>query len=329
MLELVDACARPPAWARRTSSPSSRPPAWRAAAQLPGRRRARARARLQRQVEPRATGLRRDARAGRAADGVVATRGGGAMARRPGPRSVAIAPGSAGGAGRRRGRVRLARGRPRRWREPGGLRRRSRSRGAAAGPEELPARALAAPLSSGRRRMRRLARPRARRRRRSGRARCLPALRRDEASSPCRRPVGLGALLAPCGRGRPDLRSRSRSCDRRPWRCESRLDGWRLRRESQCSHAFAGYPPPARRKRVSAAQPQPLDGLRRCLLATPICASQPSSRSAFSTLGQRRTTSTSKVGRCSSANASGSRPHASQMTRAISATVSSSRRARC
>ena len=45
---------------------------------------------------------------------------------------------------------------------------------------------------------------------------------------------------------------------------------------------------------------------------------------AFSTLGQRRTTSTSKVGRCSSANASGSRPHASQMTRAISATVISS-----
>ena len=57
---------------------------------------------------------------------------------------------------------------------------------------------------------------------------------------------------------------------------------------------------------------------------TPIRARQPRSRSAFSTLGQRRTTSTSNVGSCSSANASGSRPVSSQMIRANSATVSSS-----
>ena len=45
---------------------------------------------------------------------------------------------------------------------------------------------------------------------------------------------------------------------------------------------------------------------------TPIRASQPSRRLAFSTLGQRRTTSTSKVGRCSSSRSAGSLPAASQ-----------------
>ena len=63
---------------------------------------------------------------------------------------------------------------------------------------------------------------------------------------------------------------------------------------------------------------------RRSPRARPICASQPSSRLAFSTDGQRRCTSTSNDGRCSSSNAAGSSPHASQMMRAISATVSSS-----
>ena len=59
---------------------------------------------------------------------------------------------------------------------------------------------------------------------------------------------------------------------------------------------------------------------------TPMRAFQPSSRSAFSTDGQRRRTSTVKLGRCSSSNAAGSLPHASQQMRAISATVSSSAR---
>ena len=62
----------------------------------------------------------------------------------------------------------------------------------------------------------------------------------------------------------------------------------------------------------------------RCPSCTSMRASQPSRRRAFSTEGQRRTTSTSKLGRCSSANSSGSRPHASQMIAASSATVRSS-----
>ena len=49
--------------------------------------------------------------------------------------------------------------------------------------------------------------------------------------------------------------------------------------------------------------------------AGPSCASQPSSRRAFSTEGQRRWTSTSKLGRCSSSKSSGSSPQASQITR--------------
>src|SRR6185437_8276780 len=57
--------------------------------------------------------------------------------------------------------------------------------------------------------------------------------------------------------------------------------------------------------------------------STPILASQPSSSLAFSTEGQRRGTSTSHVGRCSSSKSAGSSPHASQMTRAVSLTVSS------
>ena len=58
---------------------------------------------------------------------------------------------------------------------------------------------------------------------------------------------------------------------------------------------------------------------------TPIRARQSSSRSAFSTEGQRRWTSTSNDGRCSSSRSSGSLPAASQHRRAIWATVSSSR----
>src|SRR5215213_5564380 len=58
--------------------------------------------------------------------------------------------------------------------------------------------------------------------------------------------------------------------------------------------------------------------------STPIFAFQPSTRSAFSTEGQRRTTSTLKLGRCSSSSSAGSLPQASQQMRAISATVSSS-----
>ena len=53
-------------------------------------------------------------------------------------------------------------------------------------------------------------------------------------------------------------------------------------------------------------------------------ASQPSSRRAFSTDGQRRCTSTSKLGRWRSSNSEGSWPQASQMIRAISAMVRSS-----
>ena len=53
-------------------------------------------------------------------------------------------------------------------------------------------------------------------------------------------------------------------------------------------------------------------------------ASQPSSRFAFSTDGQRRWTSTSKLGRCFNSNSAGSRPDASQMISAMSAMVRSS-----
>ncbi len=51
---------------------------------------------------------------------------------------------------------------------------------------------------------------------------------------------------------------------------------------------------------------------------TSIRAFQPSSRSAFSTDGQRRWTSTLKLGRCSSAKSAGSLPAASQHSAAIS-----------
>ena len=89
---------------------------------------------------------------------------------------------------------------------------------------------------------------------------------------------------------------------------------WRSRRtRSTGPHGRLAARRRSRSQRTVAAIPS----------STPIRASQPSSSLAFSTEGQRRWTSTANVGRCSSANASGSSPQASHTMRAISATVSS------
>ena len=107
-------------------------------------------------------------------------------------------------------------------------------------------------------------------------------------------------------------------------------------RASRCpsrSRRLPAEPPPSARsasgasRKASARTWTPVSCCRRSqatVLAMPSSTamrdSQPSIRLAFSTDGQRRCTSTVKLGRCSSSNSSGSSPHCSQMMWAISLT---------
>lgn len=83
------------------------------------------------------------------------------------------------------------------------------------------------------------------------------------------------------------------------------------------------WEPQARDQRGAETSPRSQSTVARRPSLSATLVSQPSSLRAFSTDGQRRCTSTAKLGRCSNSSSSGALPHASQMVRAISETVSS------